>query len=172
VPALIQMMSAQPVQDSLTQQAKKANYVELLEDALTWSGMDADEFIVDMTPADLQRAQQMNPAAVKAAGDAQKQNLDNQGKLQQIEAQGTADAGNKVVEHILDESKAENQLPPQLQQLMGQDATPQPQVQPGQAAPVPKIPQPAPQPLPPAPAPKVSKVPNTGHFQGANEGNK
>ncbi len=177
VPALIQMASAAPVQDSLTQQGKKMNYVELLEDALTWAGMDADEFIQNMTPADMQRSQQMNPALQKAQGDAQKQNLDNQGKLQQIEAQGTAKAGVEVVKHILNESKDENQLPTLLQQMTGggQPTAPAPSggdQEPQVPAPTPQQPQQQqsqPQPQPQIVAPKQ---PTNDHFQGANQGQK
>ena len=132
IPTLVQLVSSAPVQDSLTQQNKKFNYEELLEEALDLNGWDSDALIVDMTPQDQQRAQQANPALQKAQGDAQKQGLINQGNLQVAEEQATGKAGVEVVKHLLTESKAENQLGPQLQQLMqGPQQTQQPTQQPG-----------------------------------------
>ena len=133
IPQLIQLVSAAPVQDSLTQQGKKFNYEEMVEEALDLAGWDADSLIVDMTADDLQRAQQMNPAAAKAAGDAQTQQLENQGKLQQIQEQATGKAGVEIVKHILNETKAENQLGPALAQLQQPPQAP-PQAQPPQGA--------------------------------------
>ena len=128
IPMLIQMLSAAPVQDSLTQQNKKFNYAELVTEALDLAGWDAEELIQDMTPEDQQRAQQMNPAAAKAQGDAQKQQLTDQGKLKQIEAKGTADAGVDVVKHLLDQSKDSTQLENALnQQQITQNQAGQPQ---------------------------------------------
>jgi hypothetical protein len=117
IPALIQMVSAAPVQDSLTQQGKKFNYEELVEEALDLAGWDADALIEDMTAEDLQRAQQMNPALQKAQADQAVEQTKQQGTLQQIQEQNTGKAGVAIVKHILDESKAENQLGPALEQL-------------------------------------------------------
>ena len=129
IPTLIQLVSSQPVQDSLTQQNKKFDYAEMIEEALDLAGWDAGNLIVDMTPEDAQRAQQMNASAAKAQGDLQKQQLANQGALQTAEETATGKAGLAIVKHILDSSKAENQLGPQLQQLEASANPPAPAMQ-------------------------------------------
>lgn len=104
IPMLIQLISSAPVQESLTQQGKKFNYTELMEEFLDLAGWDAS-LISDMTPDDLQRAQQMNPALQKAQADQAVEQAKQQGALQQIQEKTTGKAGIEVVKHILDQSK-------------------------------------------------------------------
>jgi hypothetical protein len=125
IPMLIQLLSSAPVQQSLTQQNKKFNYTELVTEALDLAGWDAEELIQDMTDEDQQRAQQMNPAAAKAQGDAQKQQLADAGNLKAIEAKGTATAGVEVVKHLLDQSKDSTQL----ENILSQQQVQQQQIQ-------------------------------------------
>jgi hypothetical protein len=106
VPMLMQLVSAQPVQDSLVLQGKKVDYKELLDQLLDLSGWDAPGLITDMSPADQQRAAMGNPAMMKMAADKAKMDQQQQNTLEQIEATGTARAGVQVVRHVLDESKA------------------------------------------------------------------
>lgn len=124
IPMLIQLVSAAPVQDSLSQQGNKFNYAELIQEALDLAGWDADALIVPMTAEDQQRAQQMNPALQKAQADQAVEQSKQQGALQQIEEKTTGKAGLEIVKHILTESKNDAQLAPILGQLATPSASP------------------------------------------------
>jgi len=106
LPMLMQLVSAQPVQDSLALQGKKIDYAELVNQMLDLSGWDAPGIVVDMSPADQQRAAMSNPAMMKMMAEKQKMDQQQQNTLEQIEATATGRAGVQVVRHILDESKA------------------------------------------------------------------
>jgi len=105
LPMMMQLFMAEPVQDSLTQQAKKVNYAELLQQALDLSGWDAPNIIVDMTDEDQQRAMMSNPAVVKAQADAQKQAQQHENNLDLEAAKGDARAGVQVVRSVLKENE-------------------------------------------------------------------
>lgn len=114
IPLLLQTASAAPVQDSLTAQGKKFNYVELLEEALDLAGWDCDSLIVDASAEEIKRAMQMKPGAQKAAGEAQLLEIQHENKLSEIEATGLAKAGEFAIKHALTESAApENSVIPQ-----------------------------------------------------------
>jgi hypothetical protein len=112
VPLYMQMFGAEPVQQSLTQQGQKVDYVEFVKQAASITGWDAETFIVPMTPEDQQRAMMMNPAILKAQADkeilAQKQ--DN--ALELVDAQGMAKAGVKVIDHSLKMSEPKEPTKP------------------------------------------------------------
>lgn len=101
LPQLIQLVSAAPVQSSLTQQGKKFDYAEMIEQACDLMGWDVNSLIVDMTPDDLQRAQQMNAPAVKAQADAALEQQKQQNALEQIDAKAMAQTGSSIVKTIV-----------------------------------------------------------------------
>ncbi len=109
LPLLIQLFSAQPVQDSLVTQKKKVDYEYVLEEALELSGWPVDRVVVDMTDADMQRATQQQPAAVKGQADASLLAQKHQFDLENIQEQGMAKAGVKVVQAILKQAEENGQ---------------------------------------------------------------
>lgn len=117
VPMMIQMVSAAPVQSSFVIQGKKFNYAEMLTEALTLAGWDVDALIQDMTPDDFKRAQAMNPAMAKAAGDSQLQEQKHQDDLETVQETATGRAGVSVVKHILNESKDAKALTGLVEQM-------------------------------------------------------
>lgn len=79
-PVLIQAMQNQALQQALQVQGKKFDFAAFAEWWFEMTGLDVDQFFVDMTPDDQQRAEQQNQAMQAA-----------QGKLVQIGAQHQAD---------------------------------------------------------------------------------
>jgi hypothetical protein len=100
LPMLLQLVQAQPVQDSLVAQSRKFDYAELLDEALELGGWNINSLIVEMTEEDQKRSQQ-NPAAIKAMSDMQKMQMQQQNDLQKIEQTGIARAGVAVIKHSL-----------------------------------------------------------------------
>jgi hypothetical protein len=121
VPLLLQMVSAQPVQDSLSQQGKKFNYAELISEAVDLAGWDVDQLIVDMSPEDMQRMQMMNQAMVRAQSDQAKMQQKHANDLEDIQAQGEAKAGVQVIRSLLKQAEESGQgIPPEAIQSLGQ----------------------------------------------------
>lgn len=94
---IIQLLSAAPVQDSFQIQGKKFDFENYIADMLELQGIEAENYIQDMTPADQQRAQQMNAAAAKGAADAQLQSQKHQDDLELANEKGTVQAGVAIV---------------------------------------------------------------------------
>jgi hypothetical protein len=109
VTPLMQLFQSKPVQDSMLIQSKKLDYNEFLNQVIDLVGWDAPGLIVEATPEDIQRAQMLNPAAIKAQSDAALQNQDHQNSLELESAKGDVRAGIQVVKHVLDQSAAENE---------------------------------------------------------------
>lgn len=102
---LLQMVTAQPVQDSLTAQGMKFNYAELVEEAIDLAGWDVNSLIVPASPAELQRAMQMaNPQMAVAQAQAAGKQQDQQNALEQIEANGMMRAGVNIISHAVKSS--------------------------------------------------------------------
>lgn len=101
IPMFVNLVSAQPFQDSLTQQGKKFNYAELLEQACELMDYNVDSLIVDMTQEDMQRAQMLNAAAAKAAGEMQLEQQKHENDLENIEAKGMAQAGVAIIRNAV-----------------------------------------------------------------------
>jgi hypothetical protein len=111
VPMIVTLLSNTAVQDSLVIQNKKFDYEELLEETLDLMGWDVNSLIVEMTEEDQQRAQMMNPQAIKGQMDQQLEAQKQQNTLQQIEQKGFVQAGVAVVRqgiksHLDDASSA------------------------------------------------------------------
>lgn len=107
IPLWVQLFSAAPVQESLTQQNKKVDYVEMIEMMIELSGASGYEIITDMTPEDQQRVQQEQQAAQQAAQQqmVQGKQIDQQNKLDQIQAKGDVLVGNTLVKSLLKNSE-------------------------------------------------------------------
>jgi hypothetical protein len=108
----MQMLAAEPVQNSLTQQGLKSDFVEFMRIVYDLAGMDADTFIVAMTPEDQQRAMMMNPAILKAQADKELLAQKQQNALELTDAQGMAKAGVKVIDHTLKMSEPKEPAKP------------------------------------------------------------
>jgi hypothetical protein len=100
IPMIVQLVTQQPVQDSLNLQGKKFDYGELLDEALELQGWDINSLIVDMTPEDQQRMQQSNAAMVKAQAAQQQQQQKHQDDLENINEKGTTQAGVAIVRQL------------------------------------------------------------------------
>jgi hypothetical protein len=109
VTPLLQLFQAAPVQQSLLTQAKKLDYAELLNQVIELVGWESNGLIVDATPEDLARAQQLNPAAIKAQSDMARTQQEHANQLELESAKGDVRAGIQVVKHVLDQSAAENE---------------------------------------------------------------
>lgn len=101
-PLILQLVAAGPVQDSFNVQGKKFDYEKFIHDTLPMMGWaDADNYIIDSTPADQARAAAQNPAIVKAQSDAAKLQQTHDNTLTEIDAKGSQQAGVAVVRSIL-----------------------------------------------------------------------
>lgn len=109
LPMMVQLFSAEPVQDSLALQGKKVDYAELMAQWVDLTGWDMPGVITDMTPADQQRMMMQNAALMKAQAAAQQQAQKHQDDLELEEQKGDMRAANTVVRHMLDSDKQENQ---------------------------------------------------------------
>jgi hypothetical protein len=120
IPTFVQLFSAEPVHDSLTQQNKKVNFGNMVDMTLELAGFPVTEIIEDMTEEDAKRAQMSNPAVIAAQAAQAQQQTDQQNKLEQIEAKGEATAGTAIVRSILKNSETDAAEQAQLgKQLLG-----------------------------------------------------
>jgi len=135
VPQLIQLFQAEAVQNSLLVQKKKLDYVEFLKTVIDLTNWPSNGLIIDATDEDIQRAMQMNPAAIQAQGRLQLESDKHQNDLDLAEETATGRAGVSVVKHLLDESKGKTpeEVKPLASALTGGDQTPPPPDQPQQA---------------------------------------
>jgi arsenate reductase-like glutaredoxin family protein len=108
----MQLLAAEPTQNSLTQQGLKSDFAEFMRLVYDLAGMDASTFIVPMTPEDQQRAMAMNPAILKAQADKEMQVQKQQNALELVDAQGMAKAGVKVIDHTLKMSEPKEPAKP------------------------------------------------------------
>lgn len=96
-PTIMQLVSSQPVQDSLQIQNKKFDYAEFTTETLELMGWDVGPLIVPMTPEDAQRAAQMNAARAKGMADQQLQAQKHQDDMELANEKGTVQAGVGIV---------------------------------------------------------------------------
>lgn len=100
-PMIIQLVSASPVQDSLSVQGKKFDYAEFLDETLDMMGWDVENLVVPMTPEDLQRQKEQNAALQRVQGDLMLQNAKHQDNLSEIDAKASGQAGVATIRSIL-----------------------------------------------------------------------
>jgi hypothetical protein len=124
---IMQLLGQPALQQSFQTQNKKFDYVEFFNQVLDLTGWPRTDLVVEMTPQDAQRAQQQNPAVVKAQMEGAKMQQQHQNDLELEESKGTTRAGVQVVKHILDESSAEKAMKnaPLALQGQGQPGAPQ-----------------------------------------------
>ena len=98
LPLLSQFLEGQPIQQALATQGKKADISELVRMWMTVSEWkNYNDLIVDMTPEDTQRMQQMNPGAQKIQGQAALQQQKFQQQQQLSDQENTARAAREVL---------------------------------------------------------------------------
>jgi hypothetical protein len=108
LPILLQFMQNAPVQDALTAQGQKVDYTEFLKEALDLAGWDVAKIIVPASPEEIQRAMMMKPGVAQAQAQQAIEVQKHQDDLENIEAQGMAKAGVKVVDHVLKQSSEDS----------------------------------------------------------------
>ncbi len=104
IPLMMQMLGQPALVSLLNVQGKKFDFVEFFSEVFDISGWPSTDLIIDMTPDDIQRMQQSNPAVVNAQAKQQQTQQQHQNALEQTQAKGEAQAGVAVVKHVLDES--------------------------------------------------------------------
>jgi hypothetical protein len=97
IPMLVNLVTMQPVQDSLQVQGKKFDYAELIDEALELNMWDINSLIVDMTPEDQKRADAQNAAMAKGMADAQLQAQKHKDEQENIDQKGVVQAGVAIV---------------------------------------------------------------------------
>lgn len=126
-PLEMQMYMAPAVQSGLAAAQLKVNWVEMsrrIEESTGWKSQD--DIIIPQTPDDIQRAQASNPKMVDAQSTrarlsqmhgnkmAEKQQ-DHQNKLEQIDAQGLANAGEVALTKSTERAMEREETPELLQ---------------------------------------------------------
>jgi hypothetical protein len=107
IPQFVNMFSAAPVQNSLTQGGEKFNWSEFVKQSIDLTGWPIEGLIIKMTPEDQQRAMMMNPAVIAAQAKSAQLDQKHTNDMALEEEKATGRAGNQVVRHMLDESAAE-----------------------------------------------------------------
>jgi hypothetical protein len=119
----MQMYMAPAVQTGLAAAQLKVNWVEMsrrIEESTGWKSQD--DIIIPQTPDDQQRAQAANPKVIDAQSTrARLQQMhgnksaemaqDHQQKLQQIDAQGMANAGEVALEKSTERAMEREETP-------------------------------------------------------------
>lgn len=130
-PLEMQMYMAPAVQSGLAAAGLKVNWVELSrrgEEAVGWKSYD--DIIVPMTDDDKQRQQQQNPAMVNAQAtrarlqqmhqnNMQLEDKKHQNKIQQIDAQGMANAGEVIATKSVERALEREETPEIFQGVQG-----------------------------------------------------
>lgn len=98
---LAQLLGQPAMQSSLSQQGKKFDYAEFLQQVFEITGWPGGPLIQDMSPEDMQRMQQNNPALVKAQADSAKTDQTHKNAQELQEQKTDGQAGVAVVRSIL-----------------------------------------------------------------------
>lgn len=105
LPILLQFLEGQPIQEALQLQGKKVDTAELIRmffEVSEWRNYN--DVVVDMTPQDQQRMQQMNPGAQKIQGQAALQNQKFGQQQQLIDQENVARAGREILRQAIEQS--------------------------------------------------------------------
>lgn len=97
LPMLVSLVSSGPVQDSLTAQGMKFNYVEAITEGMDLNGWNPETLIIPATQQDVQRAMLMKAAVAKASTDQQLQAQQHQNTMDQIDEKGYVQAGVGII---------------------------------------------------------------------------
>jgi len=105
-PMVMNMLQSEAVHDALLVRGETFDVSEFLTEVFELQGWDVDSFIVKATPEDMQRAQQLNPAAIKAQSDQQLEQQKHANDIDLVDAKASTQAEiavmKKVVEKHLD----------------------------------------------------------------------
>jgi hypothetical protein len=111
IPMMMQMVAQAPVQQSLTGQGKKFDFLEFLEQCFDITGWPKTDLIGDLTPEEQkQMMAQMNPQVTKAQLDMHKEALKHQNATELEQTKGETRGGVQVIKHLLDEAKTAKEL--------------------------------------------------------------
>lgn len=125
IPMMMQMVAQAPVQQSLTGQGKKFDFLEFLQQCFDITGWPSADLIGDLTPQEQQQMMaQMNPQVTKAQLDMHKEALKHQNATELEQSKGETRAGVQVVKHILDEAKTAKELTGGVAKASAQAAEP------------------------------------------------
>jgi len=105
-PQLVQLLQLAPVLDSIADQQKKVDWVELIQallDATDWPG--AQKFVTDMSDEDRQRQQMKNQFMQQNSQIA----LKHQAEMEEIEQKSRGQAGVHIVRGLIDHMDPVNQ---------------------------------------------------------------
>lgn len=123
LPLYAELLQAQPTQAGLQAGGLKFNWIEFARRVEEVTGWDSpDDMFIPLTDEDKQRAMQSNPKVLDMKATQQRlaqmhqQNMQeaeqsNQHKLQQIDAQGVADAGSQILTRSLERGLEREQTP-------------------------------------------------------------
>lgn len=101
IPNLVQLLAAPQVLPSMAQVGKKFNFPELVEQMVELTGWDTEALVIDMTPDDLQRLKDSNPAIVKAQADQAHMSAQLQSDKELTASKGDVQAGVSVIKTLL-----------------------------------------------------------------------
>jgi hypothetical protein len=108
-PLVLQMVQSDAVHQALLVRGETFDLGEFLKEYLELMGWPVDALVVPATQEDLQRAQQLNPAAIKAQSDQQLEAQKHQNALDLVDAKGSINAetriATKLVEAHLDNAR-------------------------------------------------------------------
>lgn len=105
IPLMMQLLGQPAIATQLNTQGKKFDFNEFFNEVFDITGWPSTGLIVDMTPEDLQRMQQSNPAVVNAQAKEKATAQGHTNDLEKIQAKGEATAGTAVIKHVLKESE-------------------------------------------------------------------
>jgi hypothetical protein len=99
IPFMLQVVQQPQLLQFLHEEGKTVDFDVMLDLFLQMSELaQQPDIFRDMTPKELQQQQQQNPVAQKVQGAAALEQAKTQGKVQQIQAKGEVDLGNKAAE--------------------------------------------------------------------------
>lgn len=96
-----QLIGQPSFMQQLQQQGKNFDMARFFSQVFEITGWPGDELVTDMSPEDMKRMQQSNPALVKAQADQQAAQTAHANALDIIEKKGDAQAGQAVVKSLL-----------------------------------------------------------------------
>lgn len=102
IPFLLQLVQQPQLMEQMHQKGWTVNFKAIEELFMQMSELQGrEDIIVKLTPEEMQQVQQANPGMQQAQAKAAIEKLKGQNKLQEIQAQGTQDIQQTVVDHAL-----------------------------------------------------------------------
>jgi len=122
LPLQMQLLMQPAVQQGLSDSGYKPNWLEFARRAEEVSGWKSQEdLFIPITPQDMQRRMMMNPEMIKGKltqarlaqlhqNNMQLKQLENQGKIQQIDAKGLAGAGEEIITRAIERAAQKDEM--------------------------------------------------------------